>query len=1346
MPEQFDLTRVGLSQEDYDAYTNELMQPSPASTKVDNLQSAAQNKINNLSGYIGDRKLAETGVLGDYGTLNNELSGDEFMGMVGTAYANEGLLVDDQGMYRMEDGQRMQYDGPATWLYMNPTKGSDERVKPGISNELDPDRRYDPSVHPTWKFGTEGADTSGSRDKMRLLLPTDTAYTLEALGVDRARAQDDRLVNQLGKNEAKNLFGGGFSEYFDSAEDYFGASEARQDVDYGDLYSRLQGYKEQVVPGGISSRLTPYVDNGQTLGTPDYDREAQEYLRAQSDKEAEESPIMYELGQTVSSIASGIVKGGIDLVDAGQELSTYPAQAVMRVLLDDPTYDIDLLNKEMKKSIQDSVDDTVGYDRFRDEEAIQKVSDEFKALGVDVTSWDNMKELITDEEKRSKLSDMALDVLSNPSLTLGFLAEIVGAGGVLGTSAKVAGKVGAKLAPGATSTISNALKLNRTKVAEQVRDAKAVGDVARIKELEKSYTIGQKIPDLLKGGSFINADMAIRVNNDVEEFTENNEGQPPSAEKLLEIVMLDKLAATLEIGALKVEAGIGKKALAESKKSILKGLGEALTGQAKAVFMEAGQETLDSVIEQVNQKADSAKYEGYSLEELLQETSNEILTGTLVGGVTGSQVSGLSSAGKAIKGINFNSNNALIKGLDKVRESKEKATDEVSEAVTSQVLNEAAGESVSAADALSTDISTSLESIADSLPEEAKPLMETAEGKAFLYGTYFADSAKELENTLRSEVSEYQNPETSEERKKELEEAIEESKNSFAAFASTMQGQIAVLRQGGRTSEASNLSSALLDKFPDVQVFGSDNRSVETLLRTAVANSEDADIDTAVKALQDRTDDLEIKQRIKDIAEEGKTVNEAYKRLSTDEVAIDAAEGPRGFKTYYNTAQLALAKDDVETAEKSIKELQRFRDVHNRKADAIEAKINEVKNELEEGYAKALAVEPNLDRNTYYARTNRKLMNTPENEVIVEGVNLAKDQEPFKVIKGLVALDLMDKETYQSLNVKAGALKALADTKRTTEKVKNEVDAMNVLLTDLLGGDVNRAAGKIKPVKSKDTKETGVKEETDLATSQAGTESSVVEPTVSKKDTKAKVVKEAPTEGVDLSDVGELPDIDFSGLDSIPMVDEDGNLVTGGSEASTRVVKTPNLGDLDLSDVDFDNADLTDLEVDVEESTEVFGEVSTEPTASVKELETSFKGKIKEYKKQIKDADKVIERAKKEASVYGNEKVPVNILIDEAFHARIDSAVADINNDIKSLEESNDKYLEEYKEKGTALSNAPKQGKAKEAAKLTAERKELYVQIQENRKTIKSKTKLLEEMVNVQKTIRSKQNTLEKGC
>lgn len=245
------MSRIGLQQEDYDAFVDS----SNIGKKVDKLNKAKSEKVKRLGSYVGNNKLAKTGVLKD-GVLENELSGDEFMGMVGSAYANEGLLVDDRGMYRMEGDTRLEYEGPATWLYMNPTKGSEEYVKPGVSNELNPDNRYDKSVHPTWEMGTEGADTSSSKDKMRLLLPTDTAYTLEALGLDRANAQEDRVVNQIGTKKAEGLFGDGKTEYFDSAENYFGASETRKNVDYDDLYNRLQDYKERVVPGGIGSSLT----------------------------------------------------------------------------------------------------------------------------------------------------------------------------------------------------------------------------------------------------------------------------------------------------------------------------------------------------------------------------------------------------------------------------------------------------------------------------------------------------------------------------------------------------------------------------------------------------------------------------------------------------------------------------------------------------------------------------------------------------------------------------------------------------------------------------------------------------------------------------------------------------------------------------------------------------------------------------------------------------------------------------------------------------------------------------------------------------------------------------------
>lgn len=248
MPTNFTAEELGMSQEEYD-YVPE------ATSKLDMLASRGQDKLNKLGSYTGDRSVVEQGALANHGKLSNDLSGDEFMGMVGTAYANEGLLIDEQGIYRNVDGQRHSYEGPATWLYMNPTKGEEEYVKPGVSNELNADSRYDSVKHPSWDMGTEGADTKSSENRMRLLLPTDTAYTLEALGKDRAAVQDNKLIEQLGRDEATRRFGGGKTEYFDNVQNYFGGSEPRENVNYDELYGRLKEYKKQVAPDGIGSKL-----------------------------------------------------------------------------------------------------------------------------------------------------------------------------------------------------------------------------------------------------------------------------------------------------------------------------------------------------------------------------------------------------------------------------------------------------------------------------------------------------------------------------------------------------------------------------------------------------------------------------------------------------------------------------------------------------------------------------------------------------------------------------------------------------------------------------------------------------------------------------------------------------------------------------------------------------------------------------------------------------------------------------------------------------------------------------------------------------------------------------------
>ena len=212
-----------------------------------------------------------------------------------------------------------------------------------------------------------------------------------------------------------------------------------------------------------------------------------------------------------------------------------------------------------------------------------------------------------------------------------------------GVGAKVALKGLGQFAPKLSGKVDAILATNRTKVARELAEVRgsnlnATDKANKIASLEKSYTLTKKVTDAVKGSSYRNADLAVRMNNDIEEFTNNNEGEGPGGQKVFEMFIFNTIASSMEMKALKFTAG-SKVAKGSISTAIASTSGNIL----KSIGVEGTQETIDGVVQQINQKLGSADYKDKTLEDILSETSAEILAGTLVGTVAGGEVAAISS-------------------------------------------------------------------------------------------------------------------------------------------------------------------------------------------------------------------------------------------------------------------------------------------------------------------------------------------------------------------------------------------------------------------------------------------------------------------------------------------------------------------------------------------------------------------------------------------------------------------------------------------------------------------------------------------------------------------------------
>lgn len=401
------------------------------------------------------------------------------------------------------------------------------------------------------------------------------------------------------------------------------------------------------------SKNTPYDYNILNKDTKVAKTPIDEIL-GQSGYERTHEGALDEAYQTVASGVAALGKGAIELADVAQEVVTLGPQALYNQFTG-KNIDIDLMPDDLKKSFREGVDSATGYDAKYDEADMQKVTNLIKETGVNLFDMDTWGK-VTEPENQKLLWKAAGIAMTNPSLIAGQVLEIAGSGGAAGIGVKVGAKIGAKLMPKVSAEIGNVVSNTATKLDKEMKAVRASEEltdaqkVANLKTLEDSYTIGKQGVDILKGSIMTNADMAVRMNQWIDEYKTNNNGEDPSFGKILQMGVMARVASAAEVGSMKLSFGIkdGIKQVTESTKAgIWNGLVKAGAQYGKSMPVEALQETFDGIVEAIATKEGAAKYEGKTLTELLQGESDKILTGSIFGAAGG----GLMSTPKALKDV-----------------------------------------------------------------------------------------------------------------------------------------------------------------------------------------------------------------------------------------------------------------------------------------------------------------------------------------------------------------------------------------------------------------------------------------------------------------------------------------------------------------------------------------------------------------------------------------------------------------------------------------------------------------------------------------------------------------------
>ena len=618
--------------------------------------------------------------------------------------------------------------------------------------------------------------------------------------------------------------------------------------------------------------------------------------------------VMYEAWQAARSAVPGAVRGGIELLDAGQELSTLPAQEVIKKITGDDNYDIDLISNAFKDSVVGSVDKFVGYDREADTATMGEVVSNIKEAGADITDFNSMLGLAKDPKKRALLTDATINILTNPSIMVSSLAELLGSGVVLGTSTKVALKALDKVNPSLGSKVDNVLATNRTKLGRERNTLKStslskVDKASKVRELENSYTLTKKVADLVKGSAYRNADLAVRMNTDIEEYTANNDGEAPTGEKLLEMFVLNTLAASMEMSALKsiasskVAKGSLKKAVASTAGNIVKGVG-----------VEGTQETVDGIVQQINQKMGSSKYKDSTLEEVLSDASAEILAGTLVGASTGGSIAAVSSVSP--KGVV----EGITKGIAAIpTPTKDKTTTTIG--TQDALLDEEVGVSPEERELTAENTVASLNRLNMNLGGDGVPINETN------VGIYVTDI-----DTVRQVV-----------------QAADKNDPKYAKYETLYNKGLDELEGFIKTNPNVKLSKRTIEQFSSSRVLGSEESTDNTYddnARKLVAEK----VARVVLGSERSYDDVFKNNLTTFMVTNGVSKKDAEKVVkSYASVELEATVEERGYRTLENTLKLLLASGNPDKAKvkRTYGQLQRFLSSTSNSMSLIEQGISE---------------------------------------------------------------------------------------------------------------------------------------------------------------------------------------------------------------------------------------------------------------------------------------------------------------------------------------------------------------------------------------------------------------------
>lgn len=323
-------------------------------------------------------------------------------------------------------------------------------------------------------------------------------------------------------------------------------------------------------------------------------------------------------GAFAGSVAGGVV-GVADFLTGGRVIGGENVEAVERTVGKKLGYD-----KALYK-----------YDDAQRQKLMEETFKDVQALNPE--SYKNVD--------KDKAIELFKDGVTDPILLAQSLGILVGGAGVGGAGIKV----GVKALTKGDEVIAAANKAKE--VVDANKALSAAEKASEIAKIEAGVTVADKIGNLAVKGSGAAGYGATMTSGDIDEYAKNNNGELPGAGRILGMFAANTLAVAVpEIASAKFALGLGKVEEEARKATVGRVVGASLGHVAASGIVELPQETIQAVVQTVNQRLGTEKYKDQSVGEIVNGATADILGQGLLGAAGGVAMGGLKPAADVVKG------------------------------------------------------------------------------------------------------------------------------------------------------------------------------------------------------------------------------------------------------------------------------------------------------------------------------------------------------------------------------------------------------------------------------------------------------------------------------------------------------------------------------------------------------------------------------------------------------------------------------------------------------------------------------------------------------------------------